>query len=193
MRHRPPAFLEFSRGGAVGLSLGIGLLVALSLGSLVADVGSAEPPAKPKYHLESLRGQVVWASDALADRFGVKVDADAAETCVALRTDTELFPIIKDFRGRGFHKDPRLRDRDMELRVRRYEGSPWLQLIKVYTLRPEGKYELDYWCDICAIPMYELKECECCQGPIRIRERRVAPVDDKSPPDDPEREQARNQ
>ena len=39
------------------------------------------------------------------------------------------------------------------------------------TLHDGKKYELDYWCDICAIPMYELKECECCQGPIRFRFR----------------------
>ena len=38
---------------------------------------------------------------------------------------------------------------------------------------PAFRLELDYWCDICAIAMYELKECECCQGPIELRRRKT--------------------
>jgi hypothetical protein len=80
---------------------------------------------------------------------------------------------LKDARGRGFHLDPRLLKFDYELEVRRFPGSPVVQVIRVCTLHDGKKYEFDYWCDICAIPMYELKECECCQGPIRFRERLV--------------------
>jgi hypothetical protein len=138
---------------------------------------STEPAAgakKPKHRSQSLRGQVVWLADAMLKRYGIETDADAAHAQVALDADDGmLYPIIKDFRGRAFHVDERLRDVEMELLVRRYDGSPLVQVLRIYTLKPEGKYELDYWCDVCAIPMYELKECECCQGPIRIRERLV--------------------
>ena len=63
-----------------------------------------------------------------------------------------------------------------------------IQVVHVYTLKEEGRYEVDYWCDICAIPMFELKECECCQGETRIRERKVDPASgrttDEEPPED---------
>jgi hypothetical protein len=132
------------------------------------------PAKKPRYKTEPLRGRVVWLADALRRRYGVETDADAAHSQVALDADDGvLYPIVKDFRGRAFHLDERLRNVEVELLVRRYEGSPLVQVVRVYTLKPDGKYELDYWCDVCAIPMYELKECECCQGPVRIRERRV--------------------
>ena len=46
----------------------------------------------------------------------------------------------------------------------------------VFTIAREDKRQkitvrqyFDYWCDICSIPMYEIKRCECCQGPIRMR------------------------
>ena len=46
----------------------------------------------------------------------------------------------------------------------------------VFTIDREDKRQkktvrqyFDYWCDICSIPMYEIKRCECCQGPIRMR------------------------
>lgn len=133
---------------------------------------------KRSFVTESLRGRVVWMADALKDQFDVATDDDAVHALVALEaTDGSLHPIVKDQRGRCFHTDERLRDIDVELLVRRYHGSPMLQVVRVYTIKSEKKYELDYWCDICSIPMYELKPCECCQGPTRLRERLVQETD----------------
>lgn len=133
-------------------------------------------PNKPRYDTLALRGRVVWLAEALKRRFGIETDRDAAEWQVALETPGgEIYPIAKDNRGRGFMIDPRLRDADMELLVRRYQGSPVVQVIRIYTFKGEDKFELDYWCDVCAIQMFELKKCECCQGPTRIRERKVVP------------------
>ena len=105
-------------------------------------------------------------------RFRIETDADAAETVAALETnDGRLYPIVKDVRGRGFWLDQRLRGIDVELVVRCYEGSPAVQIVRWYAIREGRKYELDYWCDTCAIPIYELKTCDCCQGETRLRER----------------------
>ncbi len=135
------------------------------------------PRPAPKHITESVRGKVVWLNEAVARKYGVRLDADAAESVAALETaDGELIPIMKEDRGRGFWKDARLRGIDLELLVRRYKGLPMVQVIRVYRLKEGKKLELDYWCDVCAIQMFELKQCECCQGPTRLRER---PVEDK--------------
>jgi len=174
--------------GRVVVGCGIVLLiVAAALGQPDGDVSSSAPAAvetesaaddtDPAYATESLRGRVVWLAEALKRRFGIVSDTDAQHTVAALETpDGQIFPLVKDDRGRGFWLDPRLHGIDMELRVRRFRGSPVVQVIRVYTLEDDKKYELDYWCDICAIPMYELKPCECCQGPIRFRRRLVDEV-----------------
>ena len=139
---------------------------------------SASDDASPRYTTDHIRGRVVWLAEAVKKLHGVETDPDFAESLVALQTaDGQLIPLLKDARGRGFMMDKRLRDRDMELLVRRYQGLPLVQVITVFTLHDGQKFELDYWCDICAISMYELKECECCQGPIRLRERRVSSDD----------------
>lgn len=127
---------------------------------------------EPDYETVTLRGQVVWLVEALQRRFGIQSDDDPAEGMVALETkDGQLYPIVEDARGRGFHKDERIRNIDVALRVRQFVGSPVVQVIRVYTIHDGKVYEFDYWCDICSIPMFELKECECCQGPTRFRER----------------------
>ncbi|MCA9222733.1 MAG: hypothetical protein KDA71_20565, partial [Planctomycetales bacterium] len=82
--------------------------------------------------------------------------------------------IVEDVRGRAFRRDDRLRKMRVELLVRRYAGVPAVQIIRVFELTDEGRFELDYWCDICAIAMFELKACDCCQGPIELRRRPAA-------------------
>jgi hypothetical protein len=138
------------------------------------DGQDAKAKPAPKHTTETLRGRIVWLGEALKERYGIEGDADTAQSQIALATtDGRLVPIVKDNRGRGFWIDPRLREFDLELTVRRFEGSPVVQIVRVYSIREGRAYELDYWCDTCSIPMYELKDCECCQGPTQFRERLV--------------------
>lgn len=131
--------------------------------------------AEPRFVTVSLRGRVEWCSGVLTRRFGVNEVPEAAERVLVLETPAgELHPLAEDIRGRAFRRDARLRHVDVELLARRYRGSPFVQVIQAFELRPDGKYELDYWCDICSITMFELKECDCCQGPIELRRRKVS-------------------
>ncbi len=140
-----------------------------------ASAAEADPPTHGSdYETISLRGRVVWLADALKERYGVKTVREAREQILALQTpDGQLHPVLEDTRGRAFRIDKRLRGIDMELLVRRYAGSPMIQVIRVYAIKKDGKYELDYWCDVCAIVMYQMGPCACCQEPNRLRERRV--------------------
>jgi hypothetical protein len=128
-----------------------------------------------EYATQALRGRVVWLADALERLYDVRTTQDSRERSLALETDDgELVPLIEDRRGRSFRKDERLRDREVELLVRRYQGVPLAQIIRIYAIKADGKYLLDYWCDICAISMVELGPCDCCQAPNELRERKVA-------------------
>jgi hypothetical protein len=81
---------------------------------------------------------------------------------------------LEDRRGRAFRLDPRLRANKVELMVRVFPSHPFLQVLKVYEFDEDGvKHELVYWCDICAITMFELKPCDCCQGKIELQRRKV--------------------
>ncbi len=123
----------------------------------------AEPPRK------LYRGKVVLAQEALKKR-GIKVADEMKDQAVLETLDGRLLPIAADWRGRAFFQDKRLRDRRVDLVGYQRPGIPWLQVLIIYVVNDKGEREvMDYWCDICAIPMYEIKDCECCQGPIRLR------------------------
>lgn len=134
------------------------------------------PPVEvdPKLVEEPVRavvsGKVVLLTEALARR-DIKSYQEELEGQVVLETnDGRLLPIIPDWRGRALFQDARLRDRPVDLLVRQRRSIPHLQVLSIYTFDEKGTRQLtDYWCDICSIPMYEIKECECCQGPIRLR------------------------
>lgn len=118
---------------------------------------------------ELYSGKVVMLTDALKKR-GIKSTAEMKDQ-VALETDSgDLWPIVSDWRGRAFFQDERLRNRQVDLVARKHPGVPYLQVLMIFTFNEKGEREyMDYWCDICSIPMYEIKDCDCCQGPIRLR------------------------
>jgi len=131
---------------------------------------------RPKFTTESVHGRVVWLAEALERRYRVQSVPEAAQRTLALQTrDGQLHPLVEDLRGRSFRKDQRLRDMDLELLVRRYEGSPTLQVLRIYEVQKDSKYLVDYWCDVCAITMFEDGPCDCCQDHNRLRKRRAKP------------------
>lgn len=133
----------------------------------VAANQSADRPA-PRNQL--LSGQVRLLVDVLKSR---KIQAYPDETkgqVVLEASSGDLWPIVSDWRGRAFYQDERLRDRNVDLIVRRHAGVPYVQVLSIYTFDEQGRRQYtDYWCDLCSIPMYEIKDCDCCRAPIRLR------------------------
>ncbi|MCA9076329.1 MAG: hypothetical protein KDA93_14965 [Planctomycetaceae bacterium] len=118
---------------------------------------------------ELFTGKVVLLKDALAER-DLRVAEEMADQAVLETPEGDLIPILADWRGRAFFQDERLRDRKVELVAYRREHLPYLQVLMVFTFDEDGTRQYtDYWCDVCSIPMYEIKACECCQGDIRLR------------------------
>jgi hypothetical protein len=108
-------------------------------------------------------------SDVLKDR-GVRAGPEMEGHVVLQLADGLLLPILADWRGRAFYQDERLRDRKVTLIANRRRDLGYLQPLMVFTYDDADRPQFtDYWCDVCAIPMYEVKPCECCQGDIRLR------------------------
>lgn len=148
---------------------------------LVAAAGATEKPLEkplekkePKFRTEILRGRVVWLGDGLKRQFGISTVRESSQRTLAVETDQgELFPLVEDLRGRSFRTDERLRGKPLELLVRRYEKHPLRQIIRIYERKDGKKYEVDYWCDVCSIVMFERGFCACCQDKNRLRHRLV--------------------
>lgn len=143
---------------------------AVSAGSEPEEAGTDRG-----FVLESVRGRIVWMAEAMERLHGITSVDEAAERVIALETaNGRLVPLVDDIRGRAFRRDERLRElKDCELLVRHYADCPLVQVIRLFSYEDGQKYELDYFCEICAITMFELKPCDCCQGEIELRRRPV--------------------
>jgi hypothetical protein len=128
----------------------------------------------PHFTTETIRGKVVFLAEVMEKQTGVPSVPEARERILALQTRAgDLIPLLEDVRARAFRRDDRLRKMDVELVVRRYSQFPAVQIIRVFEVAKDGRYEIDYWCEICSIAMFEQKDCECCQGPVELRRRKV--------------------
>lgn len=163
------------RRRSIRRAIPLSVLIVVAISWCEAAAIRAADPAAPAFTLETIRGRVVWTAEAMARLHGATSVADAAHHGLALETrEGRLFPLLEDVRGRAFRVDERLRKMEVELLVRRYPNAPPVQVVNVFEIRKEGKFEIDYWCEVCAIAMFELKFCECCQGETELRKRPVA-------------------
>src|SRR5262249_687396 len=91
--------------------IGVGLALALAVSPVLL---AADPKAKEKEaKTEEFNGKVVPLAPLL-EKFGAKLDADAAPSWLALQGDDgKVYPLIKDDGSRMFFLDKRLLDRPM--------------------------------------------------------------------------------
>jgi hypothetical protein len=140
--------------------LGVALLAGLSP-CLVGATGDKN---------DFFKGKVVPLAKAL-EKAGIKIDPDAAALEMALvGEDGKVYPLVKDAGSRMFYLDKRVRDRPMRLTGRLVADGRLLQVVNVRSYKNNQLCDIYYWCDICAIRMSELNRCDCCGGPVELRE-----------------------
>jgi hypothetical protein len=88
-----------------------------------------------------------------------------------------VYPLIKDESSRMFFQDRRLQNRPVQIEGRLFQDTRLLQVLSVTTYVKDVPHEVYYWCEICSIRRNELlKQCECCGGPMELREVPVVKV-----------------
>jgi len=150
--------------------LALCVAMALSFSPALFHPAGAAPPAEK---MEDYKGKVVPLA-GLLEKAGAKLDADAAPQWLALETDDgKVYPLVKDDGSRMFFKDAKLLNRPMLLTGRLLLGTNLLQVVQVHSYIKGEVHEVYYWCDICSIRRNEKKICECCGGPMELKEEPV--------------------
>ena len=140
--------------------------LALALCPFLAAPAGPAPAVK-----EGEYGGKVVPLAGLLEKFGSRLDPDAAPHWLALADDDgKVYPLIKDDGSRMFFQDKALLNRPMRLTGRLHPDSRLLQVLSVHSVIKGKPHEVYYWCDICSIKRLEKKECDCCGGPLELRE-----------------------
>ena len=98
---------------------------------------------------------------------GDRPTLEANGKTLALHGDDDTMGVLHDKRlsGADFEVQGKLNGETVEI-------NP-IHTAALFAYKDGKRLRITYWCDICAIAMYELKECECCQGPIELRRRKT--------------------
>jgi hypothetical protein len=150
----------------------LGLVLAGGTAWSPTVLGDAES-AKSADATVVLDGVVDFWGDVIRDESKLELLDESLDRVLVLKgKDGRHWPILPTEAGLFFYKDERARKRPMRIRARVHGGSS-LEVIDRYPLADGKPLESYYWCEICAIRMYHLKDCDCCQGPIELREHPV--------------------
>jgi len=146
-------------------------VVSLVLGGVFA--AAIDSPAVRSRASEelSLKGKVLTLPAALkAANSSLQADPEPiAKQVVLVGDDGVITPLLSDEASRALFLDERLRDRPAELRVKRFAGVPYVQVI-TFKIEQDGKYQTpEYYCNICTISVRYPQTCPCCQGPMELR------------------------
>ena len=142
-----------------------------------APAGQESDPSqerKDDANVVTLDGQAVLYGPALRKRLKLELVDDSLDKVVAYETkDGQLIPILPTEAGLFFLRDERVRNKPMRITARLHQNESALEVITFHSLVNGKANEIYYWCEICSIQMYHLKDCDCCQGPIELREHPV--------------------
>ncbi len=150
------------------------LALATAAAGLVCGVAARQQHATAT-RIETWTGRVTPLAELLK-KSGLELDPEASPHWLALVTDDgKLYPLVKDAASRPFYRDSRLLHRPVRIQGRFVPGSQLLQVLQLHSLKEGKPHEVFYWCDVCSIKRFSLdKVCECCGGPMELRETPAA-------------------
>jgi hypothetical protein len=146
---------------------------ALSLPASAEDRRSQSEEAK----IASLRGRVVCLTEELQKLYQVLPECDKRGHVYALKTSSgKIYPFLPTDSSAAVWMDERYRQRDLQVTVRLFPQTDFIEVIKFQSWLNGKLHDLYYYCDVCAITSNKPGPCECCQDPVEFRE---TPADDQ--------------
>lgn len=116
----------------------------------------------------TVRGHVICI-----DQAGETVECTEGSNRYALRTDDgEEFYFRESDSKSAMFDDPRVRDRELEVRAWRNEKD--LEIIKVFSIRDGQLHDIHYFCEVCQVKAYVAGPCWCCQEEFELVEESVS-------------------
>src|SRR5262249_14324796 len=137
------------------------LCLALAAGMSPLLVGSAEPTSESPPR--DLSGSVTPPS-------GWNPRAGEPPRLSLVTADGTNYPLVKDDASAAFFKDPALLNRPMIVTGKLAADGRTLRVLSFRSVVKGEVCEVYYWCEVCSIRRTEKNICECCGGPMELRE-----------------------
>jgi hypothetical protein len=144
-------------------------LLALPALPLLVQAQEAALPFKPVV----LRGRVVNLADVMQQKYQATLDAQRAVIYCLKTAEGKFYPFLPADLAAAIYEDERFRQRELQVTARTFAELPFIEIIKLQSVKWGRVFDLYYFCEVCNITTHKPGACECCQDPVVFTETPV--------------------
>lgn len=144
-------------------------LVALPAFSNFASAQETETQFKPIV----LRGRVVNLANVMAEKYQATLMPERAVLYCLKTAEGKFHPFLPTDLAAAIYDDERFRQRELQVTARTFTDFPFIEVIKLQSVKWGRVYDLYYFCNVCNISTHKPGPCECCQDPVVFTEELV--------------------
>ncbi|PYJ97626.1 MAG: hypothetical protein DME23_14510, partial [Verrucomicrobia bacterium] len=174
--HRPNTYaissrchrLKFLATAALAVTL-VGIAIAADK-SASANAGDAKN--KTAFQEVDLRGKIVCLPEAMHELYGIDLPTNH-EHIWGFKTKNETFyTLLRTKLSEALFVDEQVRKKELILKGHVLPKTQIFEMTDMKSVRNGIVYDLYYYCDVCAIKTLSPGPCMCCQGPVKLVEKR---------------------
>ncbi len=144
-------------------------IAALPTFAVLAQAQDAAPQFKPVV----LRGRVVNLADVMQQKYQATLEPQRAVIYCLKTTDNKFYPFLPTDLAAAIYDDERFRQRELQVTARTFPDFPFIEIIKLQSVKWGRVFDLYYFCNVCNIVTHKPGPCECCQDPVVFTEEPV--------------------
>lgn len=141
-------------------------LPTLSFGTQAQD---SQSPFKPVV----LRGRVVNLAEVMQQQYQATLLPERAVLYCLKTADNKFYPFLPTDMAAAIYDDERFRQRELQVTARSFTDFPFIEVIKLQSIKWGRVFDLYYFCNVCNISTHKPGPCECCQDPVVFTEEPV--------------------
>ena len=158
------------------LLLAIAIIFALAGIAIAADQSEIIKPGKAKSKTElqevDLRGKIVCLPEAMHAVYGIDLPTNHGHIWGFKTKDGTFYTLLRTKLSETLFVDEQVRKKELILKGHVLPKTQIFEMTDMKSVRNGVVCDLYYYCDICAIKTLSPGPCMCCQGPVKLVEKR---------------------
>ncbi len=133
---------------------------------LCAALGAEHPADKGV----ELRGRIVCVPEAMQEKHGAELAAKHEHIYGLKTAEGKIHTILRGKYSEAIFLDERVRQKELVLRARVFPEAQAIEVMNLRSVKDGVVHDLHYFCQICTIYLVAPVVCDCCQGPVELKE-----------------------
>ena len=158
------------------LLLATAMLFALIATAIAADENtrakSEDARNKTALQVVDLRGRIVCLPEAMHELYGIDLPTNHQHIWGFKSTDGTFYTLLRTKLSEALFVDEQVRKKELILKGHVLPKTQIFEMTDMKSVRNGVIYDLYYYCDVCSIKTLSPGPCMCCQGPVKLVEKR---------------------